>query len=66
MFWKAGCNRFPGAWEKRENLKTAQQQADEALWNWTISKDQYDALKRGCGMPVISKRALMRMSNIAV
>lgn len=32
--------------EKLETLKTAQQQADEALWNGTISQDQYDALQR--------------------
>ena len=31
---------------KLETLKTAQQQADEALKNGTISKDQYDALQR--------------------
>ena len=27
-------------------MKTAQQQADEALRNGTISQDQYDALQR--------------------
>ena len=32
--------------EKLETLKTAQQQADEALRNGTISQDQYDALQR--------------------
>ena len=32
--------------EKLEILKTAQQQADEALRNGTISQDQYDALQR--------------------
>ena len=32
--------------EKLEALKTAQQQADEALRNGTISQDQYDALQR--------------------
>lgn len=32
--------------QKLETLKTAQQQADEALKNGTISKDQYDALQR--------------------
>ena len=31
---------------KLETLKTAQQQADEALRNGTISQDQYDALQR--------------------
>lgn len=31
---------------KLETLKTAQQQADEALKNGTITKDQYDALQR--------------------
>lgn len=31
---------------KLETLKTAQQQADEALKNGTISKNQYDALQR--------------------
>lgn len=32
--------------QKLETLKTAQQQADEALRNGSISKDQYDALQR--------------------
>ena len=32
--------------EKLETLKNAQQQADEALRNGTISQDQYDALQR--------------------
>lgn len=32
--------------EKLETLKTAQQQADEALRNGMISQDQYDALQR--------------------
>lgn len=32
--------------EKLETLKTAQQQADDALRNGTISQDQYDALQR--------------------
>ena len=32
--------------EKLETLKTAQQQADEALRNGTISQDQYDAMQR--------------------
>ena len=32
--------------EKLEILKTAQQQADEALRNGTISQDQYDALQK--------------------
>lgn len=32
--------------QKLETLKTAQKQADEALKNGTISKDQYDALQR--------------------
>lgn len=32
--------------EKLETLKTAQQQADEALRNGTISKQQYDGLQR--------------------
>ena len=39
--------------EKLETLKTAQQQADEALRNGTISQDQYDALQRrnrDCGV----------------
>jgi phage-related minor tail protein len=31
---------------KLETLKTAQQQADEALKNGTITADQYDALQR--------------------
>lgn len=32
--------------EKLETLKTAQQQADEALRNGTISQQQYDGLQR--------------------
>ena len=35
-----------GTREKLGTLKTAQQQADEALRNGTISQDQYDALQR--------------------
>ena len=44
FLWDLGGE--PYGREQLETLKTAQQQADEALRNGTISQDQYDALQR--------------------
>lgn len=49
--------------EKLETLKTAQQQADEALRNGTISQDQYDALQREIVETEQRRRSLEEQAN---